>query len=279
MMFTDGFGEEQVVEHNGLRDGYDRIVPNNLLDQSSTELINQWTDFQPVVYALRQYIEVELSLAVHDDVRDRQFETALLDDGTTIALKAVIDGHPQYFPSPVFFQRLQDSEESIVRFTGSPEPRFARIKVDTRDRDFKIRPPEHAFDTDTFKREYTERETLTTDFVTAPEGLVGLRKEGYNDVVSGTVAKCRPLIEYVEDQFDRDTPPFNIQTIETCFYRSETVIAGTRVHKEHGQELFLTKQGFDFLAGEGLAVIRAERGVEQEQWTGLTVVFHPEMFL
>lgn len=279
MRFRNGFGEGKVVkDHGELRNGSDCIIPNDqLLNLGQEEILERWNRFQPVVEELQRYDEEALQLSVYDDLRDREFETAVFDGNTLLALKTEIEGFPQYFPTPYFFQRLKENDRSIVRFKDSPEPRFFSVEIDTRDRDFDIRDPEMNFNTETFKHKYQKRDTLTTDFVTSVDGLTGISRQGHSDVIAGLTTSYQPLNEYIQEEFHQGSSPFEIQTVEAYFYQGDTVVAGARTHTDYGREIFLTKQGYQFFINQGLAIVRAERDEEQSRWTDLEVLIHPEM--
>lgn len=277
MRFRNGFGEEKVVDKDDLRDGYDRVVPNGQLNLDRNKLLDRWNRFQPVVDDFQRYDENQLSLSAYDDIRDREFKSAVFDGDILLAMKAEIENHPQYFPTTYFYQRLKEREQSIVRFRGSPEPTYFNVEIDTRDRNFDAREPELEFDTEIFKHEYIESSTFTTDFVTPVEGLTGMSSQRYSDVVAGLITSYQPLDEYIQEEFRQISNKFEIKTVATYFYRGDTVIAGGRRHEEKGKEIFLTKQGYQYFLDNGLAIVRAERDEDRSRWTDLEILVHPTM--
>lgn len=273
-MFDKGFGEKKVFDWNQLKEGATLILPNNKLELERDALLSQWDQFPSVVENLLPHSESKLTLSAYQKFKNLEFEAVIRDGETPLALKAIIKDSPYFFPTPDFFIRLKKENRSLVRFVGDPEPNYFTVEIDTRTEEFSWNEAKLKFKKRTFKQEYTERETFVSDFVTRAQGLIGMRREGYDDVITAITSKYTPLFEFLQKNFEIGKPPFEINTMETCFYQGEEVVAGTRMHREKGRELFLTKKGFILFSNKQLSIIRAKRSTKEEKWTTLEVLFH-----
>jgi len=175
---------------------------------------------------------------------------------------------------------LKQKGLSIVRFGGETEnPTYFTIEVDTRDREFNPAKLEMKFETKTFHHEYKGYNIEESDIVTNAEGLVGVTKKAYNYIVKGVTDRWEFLIDHLRNNFSRGEAPFNLKTIIECYYKGNDIIAGVRVHKEKGMEIFLTKEAYEYMKEQRFSILRGKRREERNDWEELELLFHPEVVI
>ncbi|MDI6884747.1 MAG: hypothetical protein QMD22_00055 [archaeon] len=283
MEFEKAFGEGKTIGYRDLIEATDRIVPNEHLSRDRESLLRIFNDYTTISkYIIETFnpIEREIFLSVFEPFPEIKYNSALLKNGMTIALKAIKEGYSQYFLSDYFLEHLKQKGLSIVRFgTERENPSYFTIEVDTREREFNPAKLELKFETKTFHHEYKgsgwiERES---DIITNVEGLAGVTKKAYNYIVKGTTNGWEFLIDHLRNNFSRGIAPYNLKTIIDCYYKGNDIIAGVRVHKEKGMEIFLTKEAYEYMKEQKFSILRGKRSEERNDWEELELLFHPEV--
>ena len=283
MEFEKAFGEDRIIGYRGLIEATDRIVPNEHLSMDRELLLRNFNDYTTISkYVIETFnpIEKEIYLSVFEPFPEIKYSSVLLKNEVTIALKAIKDGYFQYFLSDYFLEYLKQKGLSIVRFGGETEnPIYFTIEVDTRDREFNPAKLEMKFETKTFHHEYKGYNIEESDIVTNAEGLVGVTKKAYNYIVKGVTDRWEFLIDHLRNNFSRGVAPFNHKTIIECYYKGNDIIAGVRVHKEKGMEIFLTKEAYEYMKEQRFSILRGKRREERNDWEELELLFHPEVVI
>jgi len=279
MEFEKAFGEGKVIDYRGFREVTDKIVPNHHLSRDSKVPLKSSNDYPTISKYISETftpIEKEFSFSIFKPSLDIKYHSALLTNGITIALKGIKDGYSQYFLSNYFLMHLKQRNLCIVRFGGwRDDPTYFTIEIDTRNQEFNSTKLELKFETKTFYHEHKRVNLIESDIITNAEDLVGITKKGYTYVAKGTISKWEFLIDHLENNFSKGEIPFNLQTIRTSYYNEKDLIAGCRVHKENGTELFLTKEGYVYLKEQDFSILRAIRNEETNDWVELEILFHP----
>ena len=280
MEFEKAFGEDRILGYRGLTEATDRIVPNEHLSKKDSKdlmnrelLLRNFNDYTTISrYIIETFnpIEREISLSVFEPFPEIKYNSALLKNGMTIALKAIKEGYFQYFLSDYFFEHLKQRGLSIVRFGGETKNPSFTIEVNTRNQEFNPAKLELKFETKTFHE---------SDIVTNAESLVGVTKKANYYIVKGTTDGWEFLIDHLRNNFSRGIAPYNLKTIIECCYKGNAIIAGVRVHKEKGMEIFLTKEGYEYMKEQKFAILRGKIRKERNDWEELKLLFHPEVVI
>ncbi len=274
------FGENKILKWKNLIEATDRLVPNMHLSDDREHLLSSFNNYITIPkYITMTFnpLEKDLLLSVFEPL-EIKYSSALVKDGLTVALKTMKDGYPQYFLIEWVFSHLKQKDLSVLRFQGKEDsPEGFTIELDTRDREFNPASFELTLETKTFHYEYKGINGIESDIITSTDGLVGNMKEGYNYIVKGTTSRWEFLIDHLRNNFSRGKVPYNLQTIIECYYNKNDIIAGIRVHEEMGMEIFLTKEGYEYLKEQNFSILRGKKKVDTKDWEKLELLFHSQV--
>lgn len=282
MYLKGGFGAARIPDPGRpgtVREATDAVVPNDHLGRRD-ELMANWDSYPTVPEELADYEEMPLAVSIVDEPRGVTYDAAVGQGSETLALKATVGGEPLYFLGRTFVRSLDREERSVVRFHGGGEPQYLTVEVDTRKELWLPRPPTLNFRLRVLKNEERETsgpsETIAEDQVIPADALVGVESFGHGVAVAGAYDACVGIVNFLESRYHEGHPPLGVAAWDRAFVKGDTVVAATRTTKTC-EEVFLTREGYQTFAEQGLAVLRGQRSLGADGWSKLTVLFHPEM--
>jgi hypothetical protein len=274
MRFRTGYGDDKILYRGSLKSGSDRIVPNSELE-TEADLADRWDEYQPIGDWMAMFPEATLAVGRYHNRYQFEFESILLTEDDWLAATTILEGHKLFFPTPGLEQQLRVEGKSLVRFKQTPDPYRGSVEIDTRDASASDNQLEFEFNREGLTTETQNRGTVTSHYVGAADTLAGLHEYRGDPHVVGTTDSPTPIGEFLQTQFDSTEVPIEQTGFKQAFCDDKSIIGVKRTDTEAGREFFITKTGYQQLAANGYALIRAERDTDDPTWSTLEIIHHP----
>lgn len=262
------YGDGEIYKYG---EAEDRIIPNDDL-QKRDELIKNKEDYPLISKYLSKFKQQSLSFGIKSRVENKPFEKVIIRNDKILAAVVEWKNNPQYFLSKYFEKHLLDNNLSVVRFReGNCRTQLNTAKTS----DIRIEPIKMDFRPRTLFQNYKDRENeIWTHFILKK---IAWFPGAYPGNIIGFISDYWKPIDWLKNKFSEGKIPLGIQTFSKAYYDGNTIIAGVRIHKEKGYEIFLTGEGYEKLKEGNLSIAQFRKARKEYINDRLEAVFLPEM--
>ena len=275
MSLYEAFGIGKIREYDSYREVTDYVIPNFRITEESSSSI-QWVKSYPTIQKFLDdnYKKQKIEFSIKSRY-GTPYNHAYLSGDILIAVVTVVDNNPQIFISQYLKRVLKEKNMSIIRCYSS----WWSYSLNTNTSFFEMPRLEHP------KKEimpfYQDYWRYSSDFICdfiIKKNAIALFSDTYSWEAIGTFEKPKAINEYFKKNFDEKPLPFQEMGIYDGFWSGRNILAGYR-ETERGKEVFITREGYSFLAKNDLAVIRAKKRTDKDEvWEKLEVIFIPEVW-
>lgn len=275
MSLYEAFAIGKIREYDSYREVIDYVIPNHEIIEENMSSI-QWIKNYPTIleYLDKNYIKkkIEFSIKSHYGT---PYHHAYLNGDILVAVITTIENHPQIYLSQYIKRELKEKNASIIRCYSD---RWM-YSLNTKTSFFEMPRLEYSKnEIISFYEYYWQYSSdFICDLITKKDSIV-LFSDSYSWEVLGTFEKPISINEYFKKNFEEKPLPF--QEMEICdgFWSGCEILASCR-ETEKGKEIYISREGYSFLAKNNLSIIRAKKITDKDEiWEKLDVIFTPEVW-
>lgn len=256
----------------------DYVVPNDQLSQLSNFVPDSTA--RTIADYLSGFEKKHLRFAIRSPFGDEyKYSDAYVDAGShVLAVRVNEDNCDHFFVSQYLRNRLRQEGRSVVRRSGSTYA-YTQTKIDTTKGPFELPKATRVdFGNDALYQDYWLYNEFVSGYAVNKNAIAQLALDWSWEIIGsfddGVEAKG-----YLQSKTQQESLPATLQQLSLrqayWNWNKEAILAVSR-DTSKGQELFLSREGYQFLKDENRAVLRGKKQTQPTGWESLSIQLDPE---